>query len=169
MENKEIIFKEMGSIIDELTKNSAEQSQVERAEVMALSWLLIHLQGYNLSLIDLREEETSFTNYLVVANGTNPRHAKSIAEDVVQAMKHFNVKCFSQEGQDSADWILLDFSHFIVHIFLESSRNLYDIEGLWSMGKKISVPDEYYHSHVQKAAMKEQEAKEGTDDPESYF
>ena len=77
--------------------------------------------------------KSSLADYMIVATGLSQKHIVALAEklaDKIQSMGYGKVKI---EGKDSSDWILLDASDIIVHLFREEARGLYNIEKMWSM------------------------------------
>ena len=83
--------------------------------------------------IDLRGK-TSIANQMVVASGTSQRHVASLAEKVQENLKAAGYKTTS-EGEDKADWILIDAFDVIVHIFKPEVREFYSLEKMWSAVK----------------------------------
>ncbi|NNE66647.1 MAG: ribosome silencing factor [Pyrinomonadaceae bacterium] len=82
-------------------------------------------------VLDLRPI-TSFTEFFVIAGGTNHRHVQAIADEITQKLKsQFKLTPIRIEGYAKADWILLDFGDFVAHVFNEKSRSFYDLERLW--------------------------------------
>jgi ribosome-associated protein len=79
---------------------------------------------------------TDIADYFVLASGTSERHVKTIAESVETGMKGIDVKPFSLEGYDEGRWVIIDYQNVIVHVFIESLRELYDLESLWIEAKK---------------------------------
>lgn len=80
---------------------------------------------------------TSMADYMIVASGTSNRHVKSMADNVVETCKKQGCQPVGLEGDNSAEWILVDLGAVIVHIMLPDTRKFYDLEKLWSMS-----PDE---------------------------
>lgn len=79
---------------------------------------------------------TDIADYFVLASGTSERHVKTIAESVEEGMKGIGVKPFSLEGYDEGRWVIIDYQNVIVHVFVESLRELYDLESLWIEAKR---------------------------------
>lgn len=77
--------------------------------------------------------KTSVTDYVIVATGTSNRHVKSIANNVVTEAKHAGHQPLGVEGEQEADWVLVDLGDVIVHIMQGQVREFYDIESLWKM------------------------------------
>jgi len=82
---------------------------------------------------------TDFTDYMVIASGTSDRHVRAVAESVTQQTGEYGVHPGGREGEDTADWILLDFGAAVVHVMKQSSREFYDLESLWSEELKVLV------------------------------
>ena len=106
--------------------------------------LALHAAGekkaHDLVVLDLREV-ASFTDYFVIASGTNVRQVQAVADEVQeQVRKHLNVKPARVEGYSSAEWILLDYGDFIFHVFEEKSRRFYDLERLWRDAARVPLP-----------------------------
>ncbi len=80
--------------------------------------------------IDLKEK-TDIADYMLVASGTSNRHVASIAENLKETLKKNNYKDIQIEGLEEADWVLLDASDVIVHIFRPEVREFYKIEQMW--------------------------------------
>ena len=80
---------------------------------------------------------TDIADYFVLASGTSERHVKTIAESVEEGMKGIGVKPFSLEGYDEGRWVIIDYQNVIVHVFVESLRELYDLREFVDRGKKI--------------------------------
>lgn len=70
---------------------------------------------------------------MVIASGTSTRHVKSLAENVVEEAKKHNFLPLGVEGLDAPEWVLVDFGDTIVHVMMPATRELYDLEKLWSM------------------------------------
>ena len=80
-------------------------------------------------VIDLKGK-TSIAGYMVVASGNSQRHVASIAEKVIENLKKSGFKS-SMEGQEKADWVLIDAFDVIIHIFKPEVREFYNIEKMW--------------------------------------
>lgn len=76
---------------------------------------------------------TSVADLMIVASGTSNRHVKSIAENVREKVKNNGLQPLGIEGEDVAEWVLVDLGDIIVHIMLPDTRRFYDLEKLWSM------------------------------------
>lgn len=106
--------------------------------------LALHSAGekkaHDLVVLDLREV-ASFTDYFVIASGTNVRQVQAVADEVQEQLrKQLGVKPARVEGYNSAEWVLLDYGDFILHVFEEKSRRFYDLERLWRDAARVPLP-----------------------------
>jgi len=79
---------------------------------------------------------TDIADYFLIANGTSERHVKTISDGIEQGMKEQGLRPTSIEGYNEGRWIIIDYGHTIVHVFLEELRDLYDLESLWIEAKR---------------------------------
>jgi ribosome-associated protein len=94
----------------------------------------------NVVVLDLRRTP-AFTDFFVLCSGQNPRQVKAIADAVEDTMKAAKVRPAHIEGYDRADWILMDYFTFIVHVFSPKTREFYSLERLWGDAERIEVID----------------------------
>ncbi|MDQ2776864.1 MAG: ribosome silencing factor [Acidobacteriota bacterium] len=92
----------------------------------------------DIRILDLRQV-TSFTDYFIICTAGNPRQGHAISDEISKELKEIGELPVSLEGFDSADWVLMDYGDFIVHIFSESARAYYDLERLWRHGKAVHL------------------------------
>ena len=92
-------------------------------------------------VLDLRSTP-AFTDHFVLCSGQNPRQVKAIADAIEDAMRAATVKPSHIEGYDRAEWILMDFFTFIVHVFSPQTREFYSLERLWGDAERIEISDE---------------------------
>jgi len=96
-------------------------------------------QAVKLVVLDLRKT-AGFTDFFLIASGTNTRQVRAIADAVMESLAVKGGKPAYVEGYDRADWILLDYFDFIVHVFGPETRVFYDLERLWGNAERIEVP-----------------------------
>jgi ribosome-associated protein len=85
----------------------------------------------------------AFTDYFVICTGFSSPQVQAICTEVEEQLwKHKQRSPEHREGHRSADWALLDFGGFIVHVFSEEARRYYDLERLWRAAPKLEVPDQ---------------------------
>jgi ribosome-associated protein len=82
---------------------------------------------------------TEFTDYFVICTGNSSRQTQAIADEIVERLKMSGVRPLNTEGYKNAEWILIDFGAFVVHIFTEESRRFYDLERLWRDAERVEV------------------------------
>ena len=93
-------------------------------------------------VLDLREI-ASFTDYFVIVSGANERQVQAISDEVYESLKKSGHAAARVEGYKTAEWILLDYGDFVVHVFEQKARKFYDLERLWRESKRIDVPAEF--------------------------
>jgi ribosome-associated protein len=90
--------------------------------------------------LDLRKIQ-AFTDVFFICTGQNARQVKAIADAIETALANEGLEPAHVEGYDRANWILLDYFTFIVHVFAPDARQFYDIERLWASAERIDMPD----------------------------
>jgi ribosome-associated protein len=84
----------------------------------------------------------AFTEYFVICTGFSTPQVQAICTEVEEQLyKHAQRSPEHREGQRSAEWALLDFGGFVVHVFSEQARRYYDLERLWRSAPKLEIPD----------------------------
>lgn len=96
-------------------------------------------KGEQISILQM--EKGAFTDYLLLASGTNPRQVQAMADEVELRLKRSGVYPNSVEGYQRAEWILLDYVDFVVQLFDEERRAFYDLDRLWKMARKLTLQD----------------------------
>jgi ribosome-associated protein len=91
-------------------------------------------QARDIRVLDLREI-TTFADTFVICTGSNSRQIQSIADEIEQRMKKLGERAISIEGYENAEWVLLDYGDYLIHVFSEKSRVYYDLERLWRDAK----------------------------------
>jgi ribosome-associated protein len=98
-------------------------------------------KGRDIIVLDLREI-TSFADYFVIISGSNVRQNQAISDEIYLQLKKQGEVPVSREGYDTGEWILADYGDFLVHVFLDRSREYYDLERLWRHAKNVPIPEE---------------------------
>ena len=99
------------------------------------------LKARDVREIDVRGK-TSIADTIIVASGTSTRHVKSIADEVIKFAKQAGVLPLGVEGQQEAEWVLVDLGDIIVHVMLPRIREFYALERLWTVGDEAAASDE---------------------------
>jgi len=94
-----------------------------------------------ISILQLGQQASGFTDYFVLSSGANPRQVQAIADDVDQKLSAAGIRPRHTEGYNQADWILMDYVDFVVHIFSETARKFYDLERLWKSAARLQLAD----------------------------
>lgn len=92
----------------------------------------------NIRVLDL-QNLTSFTDYLVLCTGTNPRQIQAIADEIEQQLKNAGERPKSVEGYKNAEWILMDYGDYVINVFSAAARAYYDLDRLWQDASEVSL------------------------------
>ena len=94
-----------------------------------------------ITVLDLRAI-ASFTEFFVIADGSNQRQVQAIADEINEKLKkQAQRRPVRVEGYKSAEWVLLDYGDFVVHLFNKEARDFYDLERLWRDAGKVDLPE----------------------------
>src|SRR5207249_10933608 len=110
-----------------------------------------------LTLLELEQGTGAFTDYFVICSGTNPRQVQAISDEVELRLKRAGLYPNNIEGHKQAEWVLIDYVDFVVHVFSESARKYYDLERLWRSAKKITPAE--FTAKPRRAAPRKQVRK----------
>ena len=94
-------------------------------------------QADDVTVLELEKDSGAFTDYFVMCSGTNPRQIQAIADAVDERLEALGLRVTHTEGYKQAEWVLLDYVDFVVHIFSEKARQFYDLERLWKSAKRM--------------------------------
>ncbi len=90
--------------------------------------------------LDVRDL-AGFTDYFLICSGNSDRQVTAIAETIHETMKHEGVYPVGTEGVTDGRWALLDYGDFVVHVFLDTVRDFYAFDRLWSAATELPLPD----------------------------
>ncbi|SRR5690625_2451640 len=97
-------------------------------------------KGEEIVILDLRDIENALCEYFVICTGNSNVHVSSIAAAIERKVKtEAHERPFSVEGIENAQWVLLDYSNILVHVFQREYRSYYDIESLWGDAKETKI------------------------------
>lgn len=103
------------------------------------SQIIYDKKGLNILALDVGCF-SSITDYLIIAEGNVERHVMAIAHEIVKELRdQCDVKPYHVEGLSMGEWILLDYSDFIIHLFMPGMREKFQLESLWSEGKVLDL------------------------------
>ena len=95
-------------------------------------------KGFNILVLDVRGICT-MTDYFIIAEGNVDRHVKALGGAVMDLLTSRGIEPLHMEGQQSSDWVVIDYGDFVVHFFIPELREKYALEELWSEGKVVDV------------------------------
>jgi ribosome-associated protein len=116
-----------------------EGRQIEEAKWLIAVRAAESKKGVDIRVLDLRDV-TSFTDFFVICSGTNSRQIQTIADEVTGRLKEAGELPSSMEGYDNAEWVLVDYGDYVVHIFSVQAREFYDLERLWRGARVVALP-----------------------------
>jgi ribosome-associated protein len=98
-------------------------------------------KAFRIRLVDV-SAIASFTDTMAFMSGGSDRQNRAIAEAVEDALKLDGERPISREGETNGNWVLLDYGNLVVHVMDEETRRHYNLEGLWSTGLELELPEE---------------------------
>lgn len=102
------------------------------------------VKGNDIDILDLREIENTVCDYFVICNGNSNTQVNAIVNSIQKIVsKALKDKPWHVEGNDNAEWVLMDYVTVVVHVFQKHIREYYDIEGLWGDAKTTSIQTNY--------------------------
>lgn len=95
-------------------------------------------KGFNILVLDVRSI-CSMTDYFVIAEGTVNRHVRALSQAIVDEFALRGRHPWHVEGQQESDWVVVDYSDFVIHLFTPELREKYALEELWKKGDVVDV------------------------------
>ena len=130
-----------GNLQIKSTTKGLEPAELDERIWMALT-AAAEKKAIDTVVLDLREI-ASFTDYFIIASGANERQVQALSDEVVDTLKKSGTPVIRVEGYKTAEWILLDYGDFVMHIFGDKARKFYDLERLWRESKRVGLPPEF--------------------------
>src|SRR5271169_1089775 len=112
-----------------------------KLQVTAAIQACLDKKAEELSILEMEKGSGAFTDYFVLCSGTNPRQIQAIADEVELRLKATGLRPTHVEGYKQAEWVLVDYVDFVVHVFSEKARKFYDLERLWKSAKRLEPAD----------------------------
>jgi ribosome-associated protein len=122
------------------TKGGMRKNDLKRQVAEAIN-ACQEKKAEEITILELEKGSGAFTDYFVVCSGTNPRQIQAISDEVEDRLKKNGMRATHVEGYKQAEWVLLDYVDFVVHVFSEKSRRFYDLERLWKSAKRLEPSD----------------------------
>lgn len=114
----------------------------EDEKIKRIVEILQDKKGLDITLLDLRKL-TDTSDYFLLSTGTSEQHVRSLASELREKLAEIGEKPWHVEGADSGRWILLDYVHFVVHIFRQEARDFYALERLWGDAERTEFKDRW--------------------------
>ena len=112
-----------------------------KAQVSAAIQACLEKKAEELTILEMEKGSGAFTDYFVLCSGTNPRQVQAIADEVELRLKFAGLRPAHVEGYNQAEWVLVDYVDFVVHVFSEKARKFYDLERLWKTAKRLELAE----------------------------
>ncbi|MGE5206928.1 MAG: ribosome silencing factor [Chlamydiota bacterium] len=97
----------------------------------------VEKKAEDVAILEMEKGSGAFTDYFVVCSGTNPRQIQAISDEVEQRLEKVGLHPAHVEGYKQAEWVLLDYVDFVVHVFSQKARKYYDLERLWKAARRL--------------------------------
>jgi len=122
------------------SKSSSQEDRITDSKAKSLLCLkaAIEKKAMDPVLLELKGV-SSITDYFLLCTGKSDRQAQAIAGWIEETLKQKGIRPLGQEGVAQGKWILMDYNDVVVHIFLESARKFYDLEGIWIDAPRIEL------------------------------
>lgn len=97
-------------------------------------------KGENIKIIDISDVSV-LADYFIIANGSNQNQVQALVDNVQEELYKIGREPVQIEGYRTGNWILMDYSDIIVHVFSKEDRLFYDLERIWRDGKEIEISE----------------------------
>lgn len=113
-----------------------------KEKALLLCGFALDKKAQDLALLEVGEL-TTIADYFIICSGRSDRHVQSIAEGLKEDGRAQGLRPLASEGVARGQWVLMDFSDVLVHIFYEPVRRFYDLDGLWAVATAVELPEPY--------------------------
>lgn len=113
-----------------------------RERALLLCGFALEKKAQDLTLLEVGGL-TTIAEFFIICSGRSDRHVQSIAEGIKEDARPHGLRPLSSEGNARGQWVLMDFSDVLVHIFYEPVRRFYDLDGLWGGAAAVDLPEPY--------------------------
>jgi ribosome-associated protein len=125
-------------LLPEPIKATPAENPEARKLAHQIAQLVLDKKALDVVVLDVRGL-TSYADYFVVASGESERQVSAMAEGVATTLRHEGRVAVGSEGQETGNWILLDYGEVVAHLFYAETRAFYDLEGLWADAPREKV------------------------------
>ena len=102
------------------------------------------VKGKEISILDLRDIENTVCDYFIICEGSSNTQVNAITNSIQKKVsKELHDKPWHIEGEDNAEWVLMDYVNIVVHVFQKHIRDYYDIESLWGDAKTTLIESNF--------------------------
>jgi len=116
--------------------------EVTKKLVKAITKGIQEKKGSNIVIADLSKIDGTICHYFVICQGNSPAQVEAITDSVWDCARiEAGEKPIQIEGKNNAEWVAMDYSDVLVHVFLPEARHFYDLEHLWEDAKLTRIPD----------------------------
>jgi ribosome-associated protein len=112
-----------------------------RDKALLIARTLLQKKPLNPVLLQV-EGQCSFADYFLIAGGASARQTQALAEHLRTSLGRQGIRPLGTEGEEAGQWILIDYNEVVVHIFLDSIRGFYDLEGLWIDAPVVAIGED---------------------------
>ena len=119
---------------------SNQKNKLSNNHVKDISRLMLEKKALDIKIIDVRKI-TTLTDFLIICTSESQPQTRAITDHIQATMKKKKLHPLHLEGYENLNWVLMDYVHFVVHVFSPESRDYYDLERLWADGNITSVID----------------------------
>ena len=109
-----------------------------RKQLDLIAQTIFDKKGFNIKAIDIRNI-SSFTDYIVIAEGNVDRHVLAIANAIIAEGKEDGYIAHHIEGREGGDWVVIDYVDIVIHLFMPGLRDKYQLERVWQEGQEVDL------------------------------
>ena len=122
-------------------EKSLQEDLKESAKMAKIAYKALEdKMGEDIRILDIHEVSV-LADYFVIAHGRNPNHVKALLDEVEEKLAEAGYEASDKEGLNTCTWGLIYFQRVIIHVFSQEARVFYNLERIWSDGKKVA-PEE---------------------------
>jgi ribosome-associated protein len=99
-------------------------------------------KAIDIVLMDLRKVKNAVADFFVICSGSSDKQLDAIADSIdEQVHKHLNENPWHVEGKNNKEWMILDYTNVVAHIFRKDRRSFYALEKLWGDAEITNIED----------------------------